>query len=374
MPPLAHSARRKKGIPQQLYSTHVSSVLEGACDNAAGAAGYSNTFGPILKAAVRHAALFHDLGKLDSANQAVLATTESGRLPLNHVDAGVAHVLRDPVASPFVQRLAAVIIYAHHQGLPYLIEEGQKLDGCFRDIERQPDGRRLCDITDERLSLYLDEHRRAIPGLTADDDAGLAEELPPLLVRLALSCLVDADHTDTARNYGNPTPKNGPPLKAAERLQALDTYVHGLAHDKEGWTCDCLWLQALDTYVHGLAADGTDDNTRLRTEVYAACRNSDTAPSVVECDSPVGSGKTTAVMAHLLQAAIAKGLRRIFVVLPFTNIIKQSVDIYRKCLVLPGERPEEIVAAHHHRAEYADLNTRQFSALWHAPVVVTTAV
>ena len=31
MPPLAHSARPEKGIPPQLYTTHVSRVLEDAC-------------------------------------------------------------------------------------------------------------------------------------------------------------------------------------------------------------------------------------------------------------------------------------------------------------------------------------------------------
>jgi CRISPR-associated endonuclease/helicase Cas3 len=39
-----------------------------------------------------------------------------------------------------------------------------------------------------------------------------------------------------------------------------------------------------------------------------------------------------------------------------------------------GERPEEVVAAHHHKAEFEDLATRQLTFLWHAPIVVTTAV
>ena len=95
---------------------------------------------------------------------------------------------------------------------------------------------------------------------------------------------------------------------------------------------------------------------------------------MLACDSPVGSRKTTAIMAHLLKVAKHKHLRRVIVVLPFTNIIDQSVDVYRKALVTSDEDATEIVAAHHHKAEFDDPPSRQFAYLWHAPVVVTTAV
>jgi CRISPR-associated endonuclease/helicase Cas3 len=130
----------------------------------------------------------------------------------------------------------------------------------------------------------------------------------------------------------------------------------------------------LDAFVRGLGYGKTDGRSLARAEIYAACRDAPVAAEMVECDSPVGSGKTTAVMAHLLRAAIDRQLRRVFVVLPFTNIINQSVDVYRQALVWPGENPEEVVAAHHHRVDFESLEARQFTVLWHAPVVVTTAV
>jgi hypothetical protein len=61
-------------------------------------------------------------------------------------------------------------------------------------------------------------------------------------------------------------------------------------------------------------------------------------------------------------------------VLPFTNIIDQSVEVYRGALVEPEEDRDAVVAAHHHKAEFDDPSSRQFAYLWHAPVVVTTAV
>jgi CRISPR-associated endonuclease/helicase Cas3 len=79
-------------------------------------------------------------------------------------------------------------------------------------------------------------------------------------------------------------------------------------------------------------------------------------------------------MAYLLQVAQQRRLRHVFVVLPYTNIIKQSAEIYREALVLSEERPEDVVVEHHHQADFEDVSLRQLATLWRAPVIVTTAV
>ena len=104
--------------------------------------------------------------------------------------------------------------------------------------------------------------------------------------------------------------------------------------------------------------------------MYWNCRDAKPENNIVSCDSPVGSGKTTAVMAHLLAQADRRGLRRIFVVLPYTNIITQAVQVYRKALTLPGEKPEEVVAEPHHRADFEDNDLRYLTALWRAPLLL----
>ncbi|MGI8965902.1 MAG: CRISPR-associated helicase/endonuclease Cas3, partial [Limisphaerales bacterium] len=98
---------------------------------------------------------------------------------------------------------------------------------------------------------------------------------------------------------------------------------------------------------------------------------------IVACDSPVGTGKTTAVMAHLLRVAAKRRLRRVFVVLPFTNIIDQSVEVYRRALRLADESETamaSVVAAHHHRVDFSSYEARCLAARWDSPIVVTTAV
>lgn len=207
--------------------------------------------------------------------------------------------------------------------------------------------------TDACLSRYLELHTEEVGdcGVSYKDWKGKAAT--PFFIRMALSCLVDADHTDSARHCGNAVPEGYVPIDAKKRLAALDRYVSSLPADE----------------------DDKQGRNELRRQVYQACRTAQPAENgLMACDSPVGTGKTTAVMAHLLNVAEQKGLRRVFVVLPFTNIIDQSVEVYRKALLLDGEEPEKAIAAHHHKAEFEEEATRAFSFLWNAPVTVTTAV
>ncbi len=335
---LAHSA--KGDISEQPYGKHISEVLRMAAGNAAKVAPYTGYAG-LLQTAVELSAAYHDLGKLDDENQKVLKGGK-GKLPVNHVDGGVAHLLSK---SSVLRNLSALSVYSHHLGLPSLPYEAARGTGrIFRD-------EKLADRTGVKLSEYLNRHGVSIGLAEAHEDfKGLNPT--PMLMRIALSCLVDADHTDTARHYNNAVPEGELPLEPDKKLELLDRYVEGRGTEN---------------------ADSA--RTALRRQVYDACRNAKPADAgIIACDSPVGTGKTTAVMAHLLNVARQKSLRRIFVVLPFTNIIDQSVDVYREALVMNRENKGKVVAAHHHRAEFEDLETRAFSFLWNAPITVTTAV
>jgi len=350
MVPLAHSARPKLGIPAQPYVDHARNVMDRGRQNATAAGRYAMDEAARLLVSLSAAAEFHDLGKLDPVNQQVLRDSSGGgSLPIHHQDAGVAHLLH-PQSPDF---FAALLTYAHHIGLPDLQEIRNSKPGYVLRDTAPANGGATKDITDHRLAYYLLLHRKTLDTVNLPPkQVSLPERKPlrPLLLRIALSCLVDADHYDTAKNYNEAVASEGPLLHAAERLAALDMYVRDLSERKD------------------------DSRTHMRKAVYEACRTASTVPGMLACDSPVGTGKTTAVMAHLLRAAADKNLRRIVVVLPFTNIIDQSVEVYRRALILPGENPDDVVAAHHHRAEFSDLESRQFAYLWHAPMIVTTAV
>jgi CRISPR-associated endonuclease/helicase Cas3 len=340
---LARSPKPEKGIPAQTYKQHVSEVRRLATGFAEKAAAYSIQ-GPLLRDVVGYSAAYHDLGKLDDENQNVLRIGGKGSLPVAHWDAGAAHLLT--CAKLKINNLAALSVYAHHSGLPSFPEEEVKGSGKVLRVMS------AMERTKEHLSHYLQAHE-SLFGESAISSTQSKGSSSPMFMRMALSCLVDADHTDSARHCGNAVPEGEARLEAENRLAALDRYVADLPADEEG----------------------KQGRNKLRRQVYDACRKaSPDENGLIACDSPVGTGKTTAVMAHLLNVAKQKGLRRVFVVLPYTNIIDQSVDVYRKALLLDDEEPERVVAAHHHKAEFEDEESRAFSFLWNAPVTVTTAV
>jgi CRISPR-associated endonuclease/helicase Cas3 len=334
---LAHSKRAD--IPAQEYREHIQNVRRNAVDNARRATDfYAADRGAFLDW-VDAAALYHDLGKLDAANQDVLERDSGEALPIAHEDAGVAQLER------LGRRESVVLAAAHHAGLFSRENECAKQGRPFRRLE-------VADRVDQRLDDYLATHRLARCGVLSDAEAGELHACG-FTRRVALSCLVDADHGDTARHYRGEVETPPAEPRWSERLAALEQYVHGLPQGKSG-------PQA--------------ERNRLRQRLYEACRDADIEPRMRACDAPVGTGKTTAVMAHLLRVAQAKSLRHIFVVLPYTTIITQSVLVYRRALLLDGEQPEDVVAEHHHQADFADLELRQLATLWKAPIIVTTAV
>jgi CRISPR-associated endonuclease/helicase Cas3 len=341
MEPAAHSARPEKNIGVQSYHDHVTNVVKKASYNANRACCYLKGNGQEFKQSVIDAAVCHDLGKLDTKNQKILTSGSKKSLPVKHEDAGSAYLIKNELVP------AAILAGRHHAGLPNLYEEKKKGKLFLRDEE-------VFSRTEKYLGNYVSEHNQFIKN----------QSLPPkkikntenwnwngLRFRLALSCLVDADHSDTACHYENENLCISPHRRWKERLNRLESYVESLFKKAP-----------------------YNDRNILRRDIFHGCKNAALNQGIVACDSPVGTGKTTAVMAYLLKAAIEKKLRHIFVVLPYTNIIKQSVETYRKALVLPGEDESAIIAEHHHQADFEHLNTRHLATRWKSPIIVTTAV
>jgi CRISPR-associated endonuclease/helicase Cas3 len=330
---LAHSAQLRKGIPEQTYQEHITGVFRRAHTNLYEMLKYAQeALADIFRPIVLWAACFHDLGKLDEENQEVLqGKKQAKRLPVYHEDAGVAYLKNEEKKLE-----AALLVYFHHRGLCSIPKENAQMFP-YRDI-------RVREKTDPKLSRYLAIHRNEVTvELEKSKHYYLADGLSR---RLALSCLVDADHSDSA-GYQKPDYQT----RWQERLAKLEYYVRNIYEENE-----------------------KSERNELRNKIFYACKNRDTFNSIYYCDSPVGTGKTTAVMAHLLQTAIQKNLRHIIVVLPFTNIITQSVRTYRKALVLEDEDPEAVVVEHDHQADFSSYEARELATLWNAPIIVTTAV
>lgn len=335
---LAHSRGKNPPVPPQTYKKHISEVLRRAEKNIENLSPYYKGDLNYLWGAVRAAAIYHDLGKLDDENQKILSKGTSDGLPINHVDAGTSHLLNNDLVE------SAFLVYSHHFGLQSIPDEQAKQELFLRDVNTY-------SRTEQYLNEYLSRHSQSVcENFNKMDEAN--SDWNGLTRRIALSCLVDADHGDTASNYGREIPHQFIKPRWEERLKSLDEYI----------------VKLQKKFGRGKRAE-------LRNKIYNACKKTNTDIPFYACDSPVGTGKTTAVMAHLLRTANDKKLRHIIVVLPYTNIIKQSVDIYREALVLPDEKSSnEVIAEHHHQADFDSLESRHLSTLWKAPIIVTTAV
>lgn len=341
---LAHSAPDESRTPD-LYADHVAGAVAGASRNAEAVARHMRDPERARRfvAAVVDGTTFHDLGKLDPDNQSALREGRAGRMRWDHVDAGVAHLLEGKAGT------AAWIARAHHTpGLPCYAE--QFLSADKRRLRGGRQGGDNADVltarTDRMLSDLLALHA-STAGVHAPTP-GKTEH--GLFLRLALSCLVDGDHADAASyEHGRCLPKPPSP-RWAERLAHLDAYVASLPRSGKR------------------QAD--------RDAFYRACREGSVGDAMVACEGPVGIGKTTAVTAWLLRRAIESGARRLFVVAPFTTILSQTAETLRHALLLPDEqdRADEVIAEHHHRADFSGLASRDLALLWRAPIIVTTGV
>lgn len=360
---------RTGGESPQTYFDHISGVVNRCCENVEQIlefCSYSGEQKQAFMSILLNAAQFHDLGKLDEQNQKVFQCNNSRMsLPIPHVDAGCAYFMQR-VSDLFSKQNnvfeipalleSANIVYSHHAGLPYYQEQVDRNMKAFR-YSKPKDFDHGCDIVsrvDKKLNEYICNHREALgtieePEYSATDpflDSGLSR-------RLGLSCLVDADFSDAAAYCGKDLLTSSVEPRWEERLAALQEYVKKL----------------------GKKGSGSSTRQAIRDEVFQCCLDTPIGDQSMEtCLAAVGVGKTTSVMAHLLQIAIKRKLRRIIVVLPYTQIIQQSVKVYRDSLVLPGEDKELVVAEHHHLADFDNDESKQFATLWKSPIIVTTAV
>lgn len=329
----AHSV--KHGCPSQSYCEHIRQTEELALYFGSEMKLYCRRDAAQIENILRLLAVYHDLGKLDEKNQAVLHEEEGkrGHLPVNHADAGAAFLKQmgqDALCS-------LMLVYAHHRGLPDSISEAKRSEeSCFRDNRRA-----VRNYVDQKSERMIQLHRCLIPVYSTHVPEH-CEGDPSMFIRMIMSCLVDADHSDTASVYRKSLKiESVPKLEPKRRLEALNRYVESYANKEQ-------------------------------TRLYKACRDCEQKAGIVSYDGFDEDGKNTAVMAYQLSQAISRKARRIFVVLPYIDRITQTVEVYRKALVMPGEKPEEVVAEIHCETDFKSEDTRCIAALWRAPIIVTT--
>ena len=287
----------------------------------------------------RETGLAHDVGKYSGAFQKRLR----GGPRVDHATAGAFECLK--LGQPF----AAFAVAGHHGGLPDGGGQGDKPDaGTFLGrINRAKKGK-LDDYSAWTQELSLPA--AAVPDfLKKDKLAGM------FFTRMLFSCLVDADYTDTGE------------------------FMDGQAPDvNETPSIEHLW-ERLQAYIAGWFPPKGKLNAR-RCAILEQCirEGRRRAPGLFTLTVPTGGGKTVASLAFALAQAKQQGMKRVVYVIPYTSIIEQTADTFRKIL-----GPENVLE--HHSGVLFDLDRdgeltpeaerlARATETWNTPVVVTTAV
>ncbi|MES2000243.1 MAG: CRISPR-associated helicase Cas3' [Pseudomonadota bacterium] len=296
------------------------------------------------------AGLWHDLGKYRPRFQHYIRKVsgfeadahikgETGKAP--HSTAG-AMLACDRFNE--AGRVLAYLIAGHHAGLYDWNSEFSSLE--YRLKQEDSRGELNQALAENPPAEILDHGTftpdlRAIPG----GSSGFA-----LWVRMLFSCLVDADFLDT------------------------EAYMDaGKSAQRSGWADMQTLLQQFERFMADktVAANPTPVN-QLRADILRQCRaKACDAPGLFSLTVPTGGGKTLSSMAFALEHAKRYDKRRIIYVIPYTSIIEQTADEFRKIF-------GEAVIEHHSNAESDPDKESSKSRLacenWDAPIVVTTNV
>lgn len=292
------------------------------------------------------AGLLHDLGKYADVFQRRL---RGETVRVDHSTWGAR------VACERYGALGTLLSYGiagHHAGLANGRDVGERTPLSERLRSDLPP---LSEAWREEIPLPAANELAAPVGFSARPQRGQFQLA--FLARMLFSCLVDADYQDTEAFYrragGLSSRRRGQAPALAELRERLDIFLSGFQADSE---VNRLRAQVLDGVRSGAASE----------------------PGLFSLTVPTGGGKTLASLAFALDHALAHGLRRVIYVIPFTSVIEQNAEVFRRAL---GELGPLAVVEHH--SAFADNPNQRSEAKeklhlamenWDAPIIVTTAV
>lgn len=343
----AHS-NNESGIGLQTYKDHIENVIKHCKDI------LDHSILPNMKCfndketkafenAVLLAAEFHDLGKLDQSFQYAVETNDFvNNKPINHVEAGVQYMLSQYDATgnlTFI--LSAAIILGHHIGLQDMsISETKGISPVsLQDIlKRHADNKtwKCLDgqsytvetYTAKMLDSYIQAHEKEVSNTFASiEDAkkyGVLDHFLPLnkivsnftIVKMAISILVEADHKDTSRNYGQRYDDSFFDFDINSRQDKLKNYV-----------------MSLQSKGNDTTNERQIERNQDRQELFELCSKFNTDYDQMLLDGTVGMGKTLSGLAVALNYAhdIPK-CTGIMSIAPYIALLDQMESSYRNSI------------------------------------------
>ncbi|GGY43328.1 CRISPR-associated helicase/endonuclease Cas3 [Bacterioplanes sanyensis] len=352
----AHSAEHLPEEQWQPLRSHLENVGRLAADKA------SHFNGQGL---AQIAGLLHDLGKYTPQFQQRL---RGSQVKVDHSTHGALHVLEIESLHPFMRWLLAHAIAGHHAGLA----DRQVLSACQKVSAlntRLGGGKQALpklsgkwrDELEGSLANICRENERSMPLKTAEKSAEAIAWQLSVLGRMLYSCLVDADYLDTEAFY-----------RLIENRPTRDSNYPSIEELKK----------RLDGYLSKPVFQSDVGINKIRKHILNTVRERAVlSPGLFTLNVPTGGGKTLTSLAFALDHAKKHQLRRVILVIPFTSIVEQNADVWRKALSIGAEDPT--LLEHHsgfnfdaicHQHPSSKDKLREAAENWQSPIIVTTAV
>lgn len=275
--------------------------------------------------------LSHDLGKYSEMFQRKIRNNLN--IHVDHSTAGARELCRKRMPE------ASFAVAGHHGGIP----NGR--DDTEHDLITRVQRRNI-----EKYDVYMEEFNLESPGrpkLSGFESA--------FFIRMLFSALVDADFLDT------------------ENFMCSGSMVRG-GYD----SIDTLYKRTMEYIEPWLNIDmNAPEINKIRTGILKKCLDeSGRKKGLFSLTVPTGGGKTISSLAFAMKHAKENGMERIIYVIPYTSIIEQNAEVFRKIV---GDKN---VLAHYGNA-FIDLekNHKEFyekhklsTENWDSPIIVTTNV
>lgn len=316
--------------------------------------------------------MVHDIGKYSVAFQEYIRSDSDENKP-DHSSAGAQWILSllsrraEQIADEEIQRLVKLIasiishcVVGHHSGLLNGTSVGEETSLEYRLTKTvEPYLNNIAPEISEKMDLLINvllsektlEYVCRWIGSDGDIFGRDAYSLQ-FAIRMLFSALVDADRLDSEQ-AGNP-----------------DQWRARIAIKKDTFP---VLLKKIEDHLEALASDGAVN--KVRKEVSAQCKHAaSNEPGFFDLTVPTGGGKTFASLRFALHHAINYEMRRVIYVMPYTTIIDQNADEFRK--VLDQDSGTTNVLEHHSNMEpkRETVESELLADNWESPVVVTTSV
>ena len=277
--------------------------------------------------------MLHDIGKYSNRFQQRINGAE---ISVDHSTCGTQEAFKKRLS------IAAFCIAGHHGGIPDI--------GGRADTENDSTLQGRLKKNTEDFSAWVNEVDSS--KFKQISEPFTNDRIPyNFILRFLFSCLVDADYLDTENFMSNGAVSRDSGDELPFLLSLLNNHI-------EKWQNPSGILNIL--------------RTNMLNECIEVGRKS--SDKFFTLTVPTGGGKTISSMAFALNYAVKHRKKRIIYVIPYTSIIEQNAEVFRKIFGI-----KNVLENHSNlNIERYDDETKVQMMLaaenWDSPIVVTTAV